>query len=139
MQELEVEPNDLQRRINQTIHLHHKRGVVHNRTQLIQDSIKKTFDQRTKADEIQIGNHVLKWDSRREEKGKHGKFKNLWMGPYIIDSYRGNNSFFSEEQRWNINTWRTYQWQDAQDLCFFKTNKVFLSHSLLIPFTFVLS
>jgi transposase InsO family protein len=49
MQELEVEPNDLQRRINQTIHLHQSREEVHNRTQLIQESIKKTFDRRTKS------------------------------------------------------------------------------------------
>ena len=61
---------------------------------MIHDSIKNTFDQRTKVDDFQIGNHVLKWDSRREEKGKHGKFDKLWMGPYIIDAYQGNSAFF---------------------------------------------
>ena len=39
----------------------------------------------------------MKWDSRREKKGKHGKFENLWKGPYIIDSVRGNNAFFLKE------------------------------------------
>ena len=42
-------------------------------------------------------NKVLKWDSRREDKGKHGKFENLWKGPYIIHSIRGNNAFFLQE------------------------------------------
>ena len=37
---------------------------------------------------------MLKWDSRREEKGKHGKFDFLWKGPYVIYGYRGNNAFF---------------------------------------------
>jgi len=61
---------------------------------LIQDSIKNTFDRRTKADDIQISNHALKWDSIREEKGNHGKLYNFWMGPYIVDSFQGNNALF---------------------------------------------
>ena len=36
----------------------------------------------------------MRWDSRREDKGKHGKFHFLWQGPYVIYGYRGNNSFF---------------------------------------------
>ena len=36
---------------------------------------------------------MLKWDPRREDKGKHGKFDFLWKCPYIIYGYRGNNSF----------------------------------------------
>lgn len=37
---------------------------------------------------------ILKWYSRREEKGNDSKFENLWMRPYIIDSYRGNSALF---------------------------------------------
>ena len=37
---------------------------------------------------------MLKWDTRREEKGKHGKFDFLWKGPYVIYGYRGNNALF---------------------------------------------
>ena len=40
---------------------------------------------------------MLKWDSRREDKGKHGKFENLWKGPYIIHSVTGNNALFLQE------------------------------------------
>jgi hypothetical protein len=36
---------------------------------------------------------VLRWDARSEDKGKHGKFDNLWTGPYEIKAFRGNNSF----------------------------------------------
>jgi len=32
------------------------------------------FDKRTKAEDFFIGNKVLRWDSRREDKGKHGEF-----------------------------------------------------------------
>ena len=37
---------------------------------------------------------MLKWDSKREEKGKHEKFDFLWKGPYVIYGYKGNNVFF---------------------------------------------
>jgi len=52
--------------------------------------MKKQFDKRTKANNFQVGSVVLKWDSRREEKGKHGKFENLWKGPYIIHAEGGS-------------------------------------------------
>ena len=55
------------------------------------------FDRRTKASDFKIGDKVLKWDSRREDKGKHGKFDNLWRGPYLIQSTIGNNAFFLQE------------------------------------------
>ena len=37
---------------------------------------------------------MLRWDSRREDKGKHGKFDFIWKGPYIIYSFQGNNTCF---------------------------------------------
>lgn len=40
---------------------------------------------------------MIKWDSRREDKGKHGKFENIWKGPFIIYALRGNNAFFLKE------------------------------------------
>jgi hypothetical protein len=37
---------------------------------------------------------VLRWDARNEDKGKNGKFDSLWRGPYMIQTFRGNNDFF---------------------------------------------
>lgn len=74
IQELQVEPNDSQRRINQTIHLQQTREEVYAKSQVIQDKIKRIFDKKTKVDDFYIGDKVLKWDSRRKYKGKHGKF-----------------------------------------------------------------
>ena len=64
---------------------------------MIQDKIKKIFDKKTNEDDFYIGDKVLKWDSRREEKYKQGKFDFLWKGPYIIYGYRGNNTLFLKE------------------------------------------
>ena len=94
LQEIQVEPNDIQRRVNQTIHLQQTREEVYHRTQVLQEKLKKVFDKRTKAKDFFISNKVLKWDSRREDKGKHGKFDFLWKGPFIIQAVQGNNTFF---------------------------------------------
>ena len=36
---------------------------------------------------------VLKWDTPHEEKGKHGKFDHLGVGPYLIATFKGENAF----------------------------------------------
>ena len=97
LQEAQVEPNDIQRRINQTIHLQQTREEVYQRSQVLQEKLKKMFDKRTKLEDFQLGDKVLRWDSRREEKGKHGKFDFLWKGPYIIHALQGNNTYFLKE------------------------------------------
>ena len=66
------------RRINQTVQLQQTKEELYNRTQQVQENIKKLFDKRTKENDFNIRDKVLKWDSRREDKGKHGKFENLW-------------------------------------------------------------
>eukprot|EP00253_Pinus_taeda_P022683 PITA_22683 len=94
LQEVQAEPNDIQRRINQTIHLQQTREEVYQRSQVLHEKLKKIFDKRTKAEDFYMGDKVLKWDSRREDKGKHGKFDFLWKGPYIIRVVQGNNTYF---------------------------------------------
>ena len=97
IQEVESEDNDMTRRINQTIHLQQTREEVYNKALHKQENIKKLFDKRTKASDFSIGDKVLKWDSRREDKGKHGKSDNLWLCPYLLHSTAGNNAYFLQE------------------------------------------
>ena len=78
IQEVHSEDDDVTRRTNQIIHLQQTREEVYIRAQQLQENIKKFFDRRTKASDFKIGDKVLKWDSRREYKGKHGKIDNLW-------------------------------------------------------------
>ena len=77
MQEQEVEPNDAQRRINQLIHTQQAREQVYNQLQLHQERMKKDFDKRSKQEYFQVGDLVLRWDVRNEDKGKHEKFDHL--------------------------------------------------------------
>ena len=43
----------------------------------------------------QLGDLVLKWEARFEDKGKHGKFDHLWQGPFKISALSGKNAYFS--------------------------------------------
>jgi hypothetical protein len=70
---------------------------VYNKAQVIQEGIKRIYDKRTKEDDFELGDLVLKLDSRYEDKGKHEKFYSLWKGPYIIWAFRGNNTFFLKD------------------------------------------
>ena len=52
------------------------------------------FDKRAKAEDFSIGDKVLRWDSQREDKGKHARFDFLWKGPFVISVVQGNNTYF---------------------------------------------
>jgi hypothetical protein len=64
---------------------------------LDQDKIKIIFDRHTKEDDFKVNNFVLKWDARNENRGRHGKFHHIWMGPFEIDAYHGKNSYLLQE------------------------------------------
>jgi hypothetical protein len=64
---------------------------------LHQDKIKKYFDRNTKEDDFKPGDLVLRWDARNEDKGKHGKFDHLWLGPFKIVAYHANNAYLIQE------------------------------------------
>jgi hypothetical protein len=53
--------------------------------------IKKSKDR-----EFLPGDLVLKWEARKEDAGKHGKFDHLWFGPFKIAVAEGKNSFSLE-------------------------------------------
>jgi hypothetical protein len=42
---------------------------------------------------FQLGDLVFKWDAPRQDKGKHGKFEALWVGPFKISEVFSNNTF----------------------------------------------
>ena len=79
------------------IHLQQTREEVFQNTFKLQERIKKIYDRKVKADKFQLEEVVLKWDARNEDKGKHGKFENLWKGPFKIAAYRGQNAFLLKE------------------------------------------
>ena len=60
--------------------------------QLCKNKVKK----KDKYKEFLPGDLVLKWEARKEDAGKHGKFDHLWFGPFKIAVVEGKNSFSLE-------------------------------------------
>lgn len=56
-----------------------KNFVVHQKVVMIQ------FDNKSiGSKDLKVGDLVLKWDKIHEGKGKHMKFQQLWLGPFLI-------------------------------------------------------
>jgi hypothetical protein len=93
MQEELEEPNDIQRSIFQIIEVQQRREMLNEKSETYQSKVKLTSDKKTKNDSFKIGDLVLRWGARMEEKPKHGKFDNLWFGPFKITKIMSNNNF----------------------------------------------
>ena len=75
------------------IELQQNREKVEESAQLDRLKIKNRFDKKIKDSTFSVGDMVLRWDARKEQKGKHGKFDNLWFGPFLVSKFLGNNTF----------------------------------------------
>ena len=92
VQEEDSEPNPIQRRINQLIEVHQEREVLCEKVQGYQNKVEQVFDKRAKMNSFKLGDMVLKWDSRYED-----KFDELWKGPFSISAFAGRNAFFLKD------------------------------------------
>ena len=64
--------------------------------------MKALFDQKAKDRGFLPGDLVLKWEAKREDAGKHGKFDSIWSGPYRISTSKGENVFSLENLNGDI-------------------------------------
>jgi hypothetical protein len=90
------EANDVTRRINQLIEVQQNRAKVDEKLQKYQDKMKALFDKKAKDREFIPDDLVLKWDDRKEDVGKHGKFDHIWCGSFRVVASKGKNSFLLE-------------------------------------------
>ena len=105
LSDYEAEKDEMEQRVNQIIELDESRRASLDQLLRHQESVKGTFDKLAKPRSFQIGDTILLWDKRREKQGKHGKFVNVWRGPYIICDFAGTNSFIlntMEGERLNL-------------------------------------
>jgi hypothetical protein len=95
-QDANEEPNDVTRRINQIIEVQQNRVEVDDKLKKYQDNMKALFDKKSKDMEFLPGDLVLRWEARKEDTEKHGKFDHLWFKPFKIAAAEGKNSFSLE-------------------------------------------
>ena len=66
------------------------------KAQAYKDKVKSIFDKRENQFFFQVDDLVLRWDVRRQDRGKHVKFDNLWFGPFKVSAVLDNNIFLLE-------------------------------------------
>jgi hypothetical protein len=93
LQEDIEDPNDIQWRIFQIIEVQQIREAPDQRSEAYQSKIKSAFDKKTKKEIFQEGDLVFRWAARRYDNPKHGKFDNLWFGPFDVVEVLNNNMF----------------------------------------------
>ena len=81
------------RRIQQLVEVQKIREQLLDRAQDNQQKIKRSFDKKVSKEYFQLGDLVLKWDAPKQDKGKHGKFEALWIGPFNISKVFSNNTY----------------------------------------------
>jgi hypothetical protein len=108
------------RRIQQLVEVQQTREKLLDKAYNHQQKIKQAFDKKVTKEDFQLGDLVLKWDAPKQDKGKHGKFEALWIGPFKISDVFSNN---------------TYKLQDLKDAEVFGSpvNGHFLNFFLLKP------
>ena len=87
------EPNEIQRRIFHIIEVQQRREALNVNIGAYQSKVRASFDKKTKKENFQEGDLVLRWDSKREDKPKHGNFNNLWFGSFKVVKVLDNNTF----------------------------------------------
>ena len=73
--------------------MYQNKEKVDEKAQLYRAKVKNMFDRNIKENTFTEGEMVLRWDARKEQKGKHDKFDNLWFGPFLISKVLENNTF----------------------------------------------
>jgi len=94
LQHFTNDQNAVDERINQFIQLDETRREAFTQSIKSQDKMKRAFDKGAKERNFQKHDVVLLWNKQKEKPGQHGKFENLWIGPYVIRDIAGPNSFY---------------------------------------------
>ena len=59
-----------------------------------QQRIKILFNKHAFGNKLfQVGDLVLKWDKYSEARGKHSRFQQLWLGPFVIVEKSGDSTY----------------------------------------------
>ena len=66
------------------------------KTHAYKDKVKSIFDKRENQKIFQVDDLVVRWVVKRQDRGKHGKFDNLWFGPFKVSAILDNNTFLLE-------------------------------------------
>ena len=84
----------LQMRIYNLLKAEESRSKARERFKQQQEIVKRWFDKHKDGTKyFEVGDLVLKWHYPHDEKGKHMKFQQLWVGPFQIVAKLGPSTY----------------------------------------------
>ena len=84
----------LQIRIYNLLKVEESRSKAKKRFNQQQEVVKRWFDKHKDGKkDFEVGDRVLKGDHPHDEKGKHTKFQQLWVGPFQIAAKLGPSTY----------------------------------------------
>ena len=89
--------DDMQERMDELVELYEQRKDATIKNAKLQHQMKYLYDKKAIDRKFEPDDMVLMWNARLEDKGKHEKFDPIWLGPYIIDSNWGDDSYLLKE------------------------------------------
>jgi hypothetical protein len=94
--------DEMQLRMEDIMQLDETRRDTSANNMKLQTKVKHLYDKRETERHFQPDDMVLCWNARSEDKGKHGKFDPLWLGPFLVHANNGENLYFIKELIGNI-------------------------------------
>ena len=92
----------MQESLDELVGLAKSRREASLKNQKLQLQVKTLYDKRTTSRKFEDGDLVLMWNAKIEDKGKHGKFDPIWLGPYLIETTWGEDSYVLKDLSDNI-------------------------------------
>lgn len=91
----EIDAEDpLQESLIQLVELDEVRPEAQRQNIKVQNQMKRLYDKRTTYRKFEIGDLILMWDARNQDKARHKKFEALWLGPYMILEKVGEDAHY---------------------------------------------
>lgn len=94
--------DDMQERLNELVGLTERRKEASIKNQKFQVQVKTLFNKNMVSRKFENRDLVLMWNAIIKDKGKHGKFDPIWLGPYLIENTWGEDSYILKDLSGNI-------------------------------------
>lgn len=78
--------------MNELAKIDELRREDHKDNEKMQLQVKYLHDKKDVPRKFKVGCMVLMWNAKLGDKGKHGKFDPLWLGPYLVTNINGEDS-----------------------------------------------
>ena len=89
--------DDIKERMDELVGLTKTRKEASLKNKKMQLQVKILYNKKIMNKKFEIKDLVLMWNARIEDKGKHGEFYPIWLGPYLVETTWGGGSYILKD------------------------------------------